>query len=112
MKLDPEHLPRIARESVPVDRPSGRGRVKDSQTPESPPKGPNRDGLVLTPEADRFSQLRARVKALPDTGQTERLARIKAQIAAGRYEVDGQKIAGAMLDDEPTAALFGLRSSR
>jgi flagellar biosynthesis anti-sigma factor FlgM len=96
---------------MPVDRPSSRGRVKGADPLESARVTDARtgDGLVLTPEADRFRQLRARVQGLPDVGQAERLARLKALVAEGAYSVDGERIAQAMLEDEPTASLLGLR---
>jgi flagellar biosynthesis anti-sigma factor FlgM len=114
MKLDPEHLPRVGREMMPAGRPSGGGRVKGGEPRESARAAdkPTRDDVALTPEADRFRQLRLLVQGLPEIGQTERLTRLKALVAGGAYSVNGEKIAQAMLEDEPTASLLGLRPSR
>jgi len=113
MKLDPEHLPRVGKEAMPVGRPSSGGRVKGPDPQESTRVAdPPGDGLALTPEAARFRQLRLRVQGLPEVGQAERLARLKALVAAGAYSVNGERIAQAMLEDEPTASLLWLAPSR
>jgi anti-sigma28 factor (negative regulator of flagellin synthesis) len=54
-------------------------------------------------------QLRARLADLPDpAGQAARVKELTALVASGRYQVDGTRIAQALLRDEPTAALLGL----
>lgn len=109
MKLDPEHLPRVRRDPVPVDRASGGSRVKPAgQQPGQSPERVSGDGLVLSPAADRFRQLRAKIEGLPDSAQAEKLARLKSLVDSGTYTVDAQRVAKAMLDDEPTAALLGV----
>jgi flagellar biosynthesis anti-sigma factor FlgM len=92
-----------------MDRTSGGSRVKPAgQQGGQPAEQASGDGLVLSPAADRFRQLRARIEGLPDSAHAEKLARLKAQVDSGAYTVDAQRVAKAMLDDEPTAALLGV----
>ena len=66
-------------------------------------------GLVVSSEGGRFRQLRARLAELPESaGQAARVTDLTALVASGRYQVDGTRIAQALLRDEPTAALLGL----
>ena len=66
-------------------------------------------GLVVSSEGGRFRQLRARLADLPEpAGQAARVKDLTALVASGRYQVDGTRIAKALLRDEPTAALLGL----
>jgi flagellar biosynthesis anti-sigma factor FlgM len=95
-----------------VNRASGSSRVKSSETQGNRPSDPAADGLQLSAAGDRFRQLRTRVESLPESGQPERVARLKALVDAGEYQVDGQRVAKAMLEDEPTAALLGLKPAR
>ena len=115
MKIDPEHASRLGRETTPVAGASAGGRVSGGDAaPTGRPatsSGP-RDGLVLSSDGERFRQLRARLADLPEPSRPDRIAALRELIASGAYAVDGSRIAEAMLEDEPTAALLGLRESR
>lgn len=115
MKIDPEHVSRLGRETTPVTGASGGGRVSGGDAaPTGRPSGSagSRDGLVLSSDGERFRQLRARLADLPEPTRPERVEALRVQIAAGTYAVDGDRIAQALLEDEPTAALLGLRQGR
>ena len=113
MKIDPEHLPKVGGET-PLVRPASGGRVKgaEGQGATRPTTPPQTDGLVLTPRAEEFRQLRQRLQSLPESGQSDRVAGLKALVEQGAYVVTGDRIAGAMLQDEPTASLLGLPPTR
>ena len=113
MKIDPTHLPKVAGET-PAGRPVSRGRVAGPEGQGSTPPStlPPTDGLVLTPRAEEFRQLRLRLQSTRKPGQTDRVAKLKALVEQGAYVVDGDRIAGAMLRDEPTASLLGLPATR
>jgi hypothetical protein len=113
VKIDPKHLPKVVGET-PVGRPASRGRMTgtEGQGSARPSTLPPTDGLVLTPRAEEFRQLRLRLQSLPEPGQSHRVARLKALVEQGAYVVGGDRIAGAMLQDEPTASLLGLPSTR
>jgi hypothetical protein len=102
MNIDPlQNSPKVGRDAVPVDRPpAGQGRQ---------PAAAAAGGLVVSSEGGRFRQLRARLADLPEpAGQAARVKDLTALVASGRYQVDGTRIAQALLRDEPTAALLGL----
>jgi len=113
MKLDPEHLPRIANKDLTqLGGPSRRQPVRDPAPSDAAGSGAAKgDGLVLSPQADRFRQLRARLQSLPESRQTEKVAKLKALVASGQFKVDGEQVADAMLSDEATVAALGLGSS-
>jgi anti-sigma28 factor (negative regulator of flagellin synthesis) len=112
MKIDPRYAPKVGGEIAP-GRPAHTGGPKeaDGQSPARPSGAPSADGLVLTPRAEEFRQLRLRLQTLPESGRSERVAQLKEQFEQGAYAVTGNRIAGAMLQDEPTASLLGLRPS-
>ena len=109
MKIDPEHLPRVGKEPTKVGGPAKRAPVRDSQKPDGAQAAETSrpDGLQLSPGADRFRQLRARLESLPEPQQSERVARLKALVDAGEYKVDGEQVAKAMLADDATASALG-----
>lgn len=113
MKVDPEHLPRVGRDAVSGAGAASRGRVNaaGSSPASGASSGSKGDGIVLTAEAGRFRLLRDRVRDLPESGQSERVAELKALVESGQYRVGGDKIANAMLGDEPTALLLGFAPS-
>ena len=56
----------------------------------------NKDGVVLSPEAQNLSRLQAKINLLPDVN-LERVASIKQAIAEGRFEFNPERIAENML---------------
>lgn len=54
------------------------------------------DPVSLSPQARELQAARATVAAMPDIRE-EKVAAIRAQIEAGTYVVDGEKIAGKMI---------------
>jgi hypothetical protein len=107
MNIDPlQNSPKVGRDALPVDRqPAG---SRPGGQPAAVPAG----GLVVSSEGGRFRQLRARLAELPEpAGQAARVKDLTALVASGRYQVDGTRIAKALLRDEPTAALLGLPGS-
>jgi flagellar biosynthesis anti-sigma factor FlgM len=113
MKLDPEHLPRVAKDATPATGPARQAVIRGAAAQgaaKAPAASPQGD-VALSARADRFRQLRAQLESLPEAGQADRVAQLRAQVAAGRYNVDGQTIAKALLSDSATASLLGLPSS-
>ena len=104
MNIDPlQNSPKVGRDALPVDRPPAGSRPGGQSA--AGPAG----GLVVSSEGGRFRQLRARLADLPEpAGQAARVKDLTALVASGRYQVDGTRIADALLRDEPTAALLGL----
>ena len=106
MNIDPlQNSPKVGRDAVPVDRPP----TGQESSAKPAGRGSAAGGLVVSSEGGRFRQLRAR---LADTSRAGRPGRpgqdLTALVASGRYQVDGTRIAKALLRDEPTAALLGL----
>lgn len=54
------------------------------------------DTVVLSPQAQEFSQLLSAVHAAPEV-RLEKVALLSAQIEAGEYRVDSRKIAAKIL---------------
>jgi len=111
VKIDPKYLPKVGGEAtIGRSAPAGGPKGVEGQNPARSGAAPSADGLVLTPRAEEFTRLRARLQSLPDTGRSSRVALLKQLVEQGTYAVDGDRIAGAMLQDEPTASLLGLRA--
>jgi len=110
VKIDPKYAPKVGGETA-LGRPTDTGGPKgpDGQGSARPNGAPSADGLVLTPRAEEFRQLRLRLQSLPEPGRSSRVAQLKGLFEQGAYVVKGDRIAGAMLQDEPTASLLGLR---
>ena len=56
------------------------------------------DPVSLSPQAREFHAARAAIAVMPEIRE-EKVAAIRAQIEAGTYEVDSEKIAGRMIED-------------
>ena len=112
MKIDPRYPQKVGGEAT-LGKPAKTGGPKaaDGQSAARPTGTLSADGLVLTPRAEEFRQLRLRLQDLPDAGRSARVAQLKDLLELGTYAVTGDRIAGAMLQDEPTASLLGLRTS-
>lgn len=57
------------------------------------------DKTALSSDAISLQNAINSVKASPETVQTEKVARLKAEIADGSYKVDPDKVAGSLLKD-------------
>jgi flagellar biosynthesis anti-sigma factor FlgM len=64
--------------------------------------------VELSPEAQAFLKVRSMLDGLAPASREDRIARIRADIASGRYAVDGERIADAMLRDPGAARMLGL----
>jgi flagellar biosynthesis anti-sigma factor FlgM len=87
-----------ARPAAPsADRRAGDTRSSDASS-----------SLQLSARGEKFASLRARLDGL-DASRAERVERLRALIASGRYHVDGATIAAGMLADPATAEALGMR---
>ena len=111
MKIDPDYLPEINRDLIATDRASGSGRVAgaDAKAGAKPAEASKGDGLELSAAGGRFRELRSRLET---PGRAQRVGALKALVANGQYQVDGQQVAQALLADEPTSSLLGRPPSR
>ncbi|MBW1780207.1 MAG: flagellar biosynthesis anti-sigma factor FlgM [Deltaproteobacteria bacterium] len=57
-----------------------------------------KDKVVLSPEAQQIQKVKELIDSLPDI-RDEKVAEIRAQIEAGDYDVDGEKIASKMIEE-------------
>jgi negative regulator of flagellin synthesis FlgM len=58
----------------------------------------SKDKVVLSPEAQQIQKVKELIYSLPDI-RDEKVAEIRAQIEAGDYDVDGEKIASKMIEE-------------
>lgn len=94
-----------ATSKAPVEqaRPNGVGGMPD---PMSPQKGDLAartagDARVSIPDGVRdFSRIKKTADAAPEVDNTDKIARLKAQIQAGTYDVDYDSVADKMLQNE------------
>lgn len=81
----------------------GSGKQAPSNAP-APEKGANgADKVVLSPEAKAFGKLSSAVASAPEV-DSEKVANIKKAIAEGNFEVNPERIAAKMLNQDD---LFG-----
>jgi flagellar biosynthesis anti-sigma factor FlgM len=106
MKVDPKNTPGVTGETrsitPPPTRPAqaaGAGAVR-------------KDQVELSSRAETFRKVRPQLDAMPDADRKERVARLRELIAQGQYEVSGEKIADAVVQDEKTAELLGIPPAR
>lgn len=78
-----------------VNRASAMQKPGESHSTGSPAAG---DQVSLSPQVRELHAARAAVAAMPEVRE-EKVAAIRAQIEAGSYVVDGEKIAGKMIED-------------
>jgi flagellar biosynthesis anti-sigma factor FlgM len=64
--------------------------------------------LHLSARGEKFVSLRAKLESL-DASRAERVEHLRALVASGRYQVDAEAIAAAMLADPATADALGMR---
>ena len=58
-----------------------------------------KDNVVLSPEAQNLHRLQAKISDMPDVDM-ERVAAIKKAIAEGKFEINAERIAENMLNQE------------
>lgn len=81
-----------SRKSAPVTTNNAKAQTATTE----PVASGKKDNVVLSPEAQNFSRLQAKINSLPDVN-LERVALIKLAIAEGRFEFNPERIAENML---------------
>jgi len=86
-----------SRSSAPVvtTPASTKTQAAPAATPEQSPK----DNVVLSSEAQNLVRLQAKISSLPDVN-LDRVAAIKQAIAEGRFEINPERIAENMLNQD------------
>lgn len=83
-------------------RTNGVNTTPEASTPAAAtPKAPAsaKDNVVLSPEAQNLNRLQAKISDMPDVDM-ERVAAIKKAIAEGKFEINADRIAENMLNQE------------
>ena len=83
--------------AAPAERRGGDGRKADASS-----------SLQLSATGEQFVNLRTRLERL-DASRAEKVERLRDLVASGRYKVDSEAIAEAMLADPATADALGMR---
>lgn len=106
MNIDPTRTQKPSGEGVP-------SRIQATRSARDRGPGlstPSQSGsLDLSPEAREFVRIRSRLETVPEGSRGERVAQLQVLVARGAYHVDGEHIAGAMLQDDGVALALGLR---
>ncbi len=61
-------------------------------------KNASEDQVILSPKAEEIQKAKQQLQSIPEV-DTERIARIKRELAEGTYKIDGKKVAEKMLRD-------------
>jgi negative regulator of flagellin synthesis FlgM len=81
----------------------GKGRVDNNNTQpnaaEPKPLGAAKPEVSLSSQAQRLSQLESSIQAAPATNE-QRVAEIKLAIANGTFEINAERIASRMLEQD------------
>ena len=114
MQIDPDYLPELNRDLIATGRASGSGRVggADAKAGAKPAEASKGDGLELSAAGSHLRELRSGLETLSEPDRAQRVGALKALVANGQYQVDGQQVAQALLADEPTSSLLGRPPSR
>lgn len=75
-------------------------RVEDTSAQPAP--APRGDNVQLSSHALQIQQLSEKLSSSPETVDTEKVARLKAAIESGSYNVDSRQLADRMLELEAT----------
>ena len=79
---------------------SGQPPVKPATTPvDSAASSPQKDEVVLSPQAQNLSRLQSKISNQPDV-DLEKVAAIKKAIAEGRFDINPERIAENMLKQD------------
>ena len=73
--------------------------AKTQATPTETAVANSKDNVVLSPEAQNLTRLQAKISVLPDVN-LDRVAAIKQAIADGRFEINPERIAENMLNQD------------
>lgn len=84
-----------SRTSAPV-APSS---TKTPTAPVAAPEASTKDNVVLSSEAQNLVRLQSKISSLPDV-DLDRVAAIKQAIAEGRFEINPERIAENMLNQD------------
>lgn len=84
-----------SRSSAPVVTTS----TKTQAAPVAAPEPSAKDNVVLSSEAQNLVRLQAKISSLPDVN-LDRVAAIKQAIAEGRFEINAERIAENMLNQD------------
>jgi negative regulator of flagellin synthesis FlgM len=85
-----------SRTSAPV-APSSTSKTQTAPVETAAPS--TKDNVVLSSEAQNLVRLQAKISSLPDVN-LDRVAAIKQAIAEGRFEINPERIAENMLNQE------------
>lgn len=88
-------------------RPNGAERAGSPGTAGSPTPGT----VELSPRAQEFLRIRARLEAAAGQPREARIAELRDLVARGAYRIDGTHVADAILRDDAAALALGLGSS-
>lgn len=72
---------------------------KTASTPAAKPEASPKDNVVLSSEAQNLVRLQTKINNLPDV-DLDRVAAIKQAIAEGRFEINPERIAENMLNQD------------
>ncbi len=78
--------------SVPPERKTAEGDTREDGVKAG-------DTVALSPEAQNLSRLQEKIDAAPEV-DSERVAQIRQAISEGRFEINAERLAAAMLDQE------------
>ncbi len=84
-----QNIIKVYGEQAKIDKP-----VKNNN---SPPAGSQSDEVVISPQAQEFSQVLQQVRKLPAV-RDDKVQEIADRINAGTYKVDSQAVAAKMLE--------------
>ncbi len=73
--------------------------AKAQPAPVATPEPSTKDNVVLSSEAQNLVRLQAKISSLPDVN-LDRVAAIKQAIAEGRFEINPERIAENMLNQD------------
>jgi len=80
--------------AAPVNTP-----VKSQPTATETAVNSSKDNVVLSPEAQNLTRLQAKINVLPDVN-LDRVAAIKQAISEGRFEINPERIAENMINQD------------
>lgn len=83
------------RSSAPIVTSTSKAQPSETEVVESGSK----DSVILSPEAQNLARLQTKISSLPDVN-LDRVASIKLAIAQGRFEINPERIAENMLNQD------------